>query len=133
MLKTIYTRGAVFLSLLATACTHKEPMSPPAGPSNTCDTSNVSYAKQVQPILQSNCYSCHSSAAVSSGGLDLQNFSSLKSYLNFYYDSDNVYGSKFMHIVGQSGLVLYMPPTYKLSGCEISTIRSWIRNGAIQN
>lgn len=108
-------------------------MAAPAATVVACDTSNVSYARQVAPILQNNCYACHATAAVSSGGLDLQDFSSLKSYLNHYYDGDSIYGSKFMHIVGQNGLVLYMPPTYKLSDCEIATLRCWIRGGATPN
>ncbi|XZF12839.1 hypothetical protein ACTHGU_13710 [Chitinophagaceae bacterium MMS25-I14] len=105
----------------------------PVTGNNTCDTADVSYSRQVQPIIRDNCYACHATAVTASGGLDLENFASFKSYLMLYFQADGVYGSKFMHIVAQQGTVLYMPPTGKLSDCEIAVIRNWISKGAIQN
>jgi len=95
---------------------------------------NVSYTKQVKVTLENNCYSCHSTAVTSTGGgLDLENFNSLKNYLNYQYHQDSIYGSKFYHIIDQTGLVPYMPPTGKLSFCELREIKIWINAGAPAN
>ena len=98
-------------------------------PIQGCDSSNISYSAAVQPILKNNCYSCHSTAS-GSGGLDLENFSSLKNYLEYFYRNDSIYGSKFSHIINQKGSVLYMPPTGKLNDCDLLIINKWIRVGA---
>ncbi|MGZ3882876.1 MAG: hypothetical protein ACXVP0_00235 [Bacteroidia bacterium] len=84
--------------------------------------------------MQTNCYSCHSTTVTSNaGGLDLENFTSLKSYLNNQFQGDGVYGSKFTHIINQSIGVIPMPPVSKLPPCDIEKVTIWIRNGALQN
>jgi hypothetical protein len=121
-----------FVLLVLNGCTYeKENVTPKI---SGCDTTNVSYSRIIQPILSNNCYSCHSTTVTSTGrGLDLENFTSLKNYLNYQYHMDGVYGSKFFHIVNHSGLVPYMPPALKLSSCELRKIYSWLNSGAPQN
>lgn len=97
-----------------------------------CDSMSVSYHSCVKPILQSNCYSCHSDSASAGGsaGFDIEDFSQLKFYLNYYYHNDSVYGSKFMRAIEHKSGVLVMPPSYKIPDSSIAIIRSWIRLGA---
>ncbi len=47
---------------------------------STCDTTNVSYSKQILPILQDNCYTCHQGSAASSG-IDLSVFATLQAHV----------------------------------------------------
>lgn len=101
---------------------------------NNCDTLHVTYSKSVKPIFAANCYSCHATAVVSNtNGFDLEDFSSLKDYLNIPYSNDGIYGSKFLHTINQQGYLLYMPPTYKLTKCELVIIGNWIKAGAPEN
>jgi hypothetical protein len=129
----------IIISCLA-ACTSKkakypippanEPQALPAG----CDSTNVSYNSTVKIILKNNCYSCHSKSITdSTGNFDLETFSSLKNYLNYYFRADSIYGSKFMHVIRQTSGVIPMPPVGKLSACDISKIQSWIAGGAANN
>ena len=83
-----------------------------------------------QPIISANCYACHATAATAGGGLDLQDTASLKSYLNYSFRGDNIYGSKFYHCVLHSSLALPMPPTTVLDTCSIKKIHHWLLAGA---
>ena len=71
--------------------------------------------------------------ADSTGINDLEKFSALKLYLENDYQADGVYGSEFMHIINQNGNVPDMPPSSKLSPCDILKINRWIQNGAQEN
>ncbi len=132
---------AVILLISFFGCTNKKGMLPlPQTSLNTtsvvsgCDSTIVSYQKNVIPILSNNCYSCHSTAVTTNlGGQDLENFTSLKNYLNYQFQANGIYGSKFMHIINQTSGVLPMPPTSKLSVCDIAIINKWIADGAPQN
>ena len=99
-----------------------------------CDSTNISFSGSIKRILKDSCYSCHSTAITSSsGGLDLENYHSLKNYLNYFYHNDSIYGSKFLHIIHHNGLVIDMPPTSILTDCELAQLDSWIRQGAPNN
>ena len=127
----------ILLCVISIGCTHKPftihtpiVVIPPG-----CDTINVSYKKDVQPIIEGNCYSCHSTSAISSagGGLDLEDFTSLKTYLEYGFRGDGVYGSKFYHCISHSLLALPMPPTYIIDTCSLKQIKRWITLGAPDN
>jgi hypothetical protein len=102
-----------------------------------CDTINVSYSCMIQPILNNNCYQCHSTAVTDTGtlALDLQTFQSFKTYLKLFYKNDSIYGSKFYNTIMQSPTTLPMPPApaNKLQSSELRAIKKWIDLGAIQN
>ena len=125
-------------SALFIGCTHKPelpvlPIKPlPPVVVNACDTTNVSYKKDVQPVLNANCYSCHGTAVTAGGGLDLENFTSLKTYLQQGFRGDGVYGSKFYHCITHKE-ALPMPPGYLLDTCTLNKIGAWISRGAADN
>ncbi len=101
---------------------------------NACDTSNITYSGKVKPILTANCYSCHSdSTASTNGGIDLENFVELKNYMDLHFRLDTSYGSQFYNICNQTIGTKSMPPSYKMSACEIRTIKIWIDAGALNN
>jgi hypothetical protein len=52
----------------------------PKDATNQCETSNMSYARDIDPILQSNCTSCHSAGNSAGGGIVLDNYAAVKSY-----------------------------------------------------
>ncbi len=91
---------------------------------NTCDTSEVSYAKDIQPVLQSYCVSCHTASAPS-GGVVLNTYQGVKTVS----DNGKLVGSVF-HLPGYYA----MPPSgIKLPDCDLQKIRTWVNNGAPNN
>ncbi len=90
----------------------------------TCDTTNVSYSRQIVDILQNNCYSCHTGAA-SSSGIDLSDYSHFKVHV----DNGDVVSA-----VTYTGNVTPMPYGLpQLPSCEVNTIVAWVHQGAQNN
>lgn len=86
-----------------------------------CDTLKMTYAS-IKPILQSNCIDkgCHTTSA-NFGGVILENYSGTKA---------SVTGEKLINALKYiSGGTKNMPPTGKLSDCEINKVEAWIRRG----
>jgi len=89
-----------------------------------CDTTNITYSAKVLPLIQNNCYSCHSGAAPS-GNVSLDSYTNLKIY------ADN---GKLMGVISHASGYSPMPQGgNKMSSCEISTIQTWINNGTLNN
>lgn len=94
-------------------------------PTPTCDTVNMRYSVDVLPILQSNCYTCHSAANFAVSGFNLENFSTLKAF------ADN--GTLIGVITHASGYPAMPKGAAQLSDCNINKIRDWIQRGALNN
>ncbi|MBK6947684.1 MAG: hypothetical protein IPH16_06050 [Haliscomenobacter sp.] len=92
-------------------------------PANSCSTSSVGYTATVLPLLQTQCYSCHSDATKSvGGGISIEGHSNLLVYVN----NGKLLGS-LNHQQGYSA----MPSNgSKLSDCKIAQIQKWVDNGA---
>jgi hypothetical protein len=91
---------------------------------STCDTTNVSYSKQILPILQDNCYTCHQGSAASSG-IDLSDFATLQAH---------VANGDLVSAVTHNGKVTPMPYELpQLPSCEVNTIVAWVDQGALNN
>src|SRR6476661_3844288 len=91
-------------------------------PTPTCDTVNMRYSVDVLPILQSNCYTCHSTANFAISGFNLENFSTLKAF------ADN--GTLIGVITHASGYPPMPQGRAQLSDCNINKIRDWVQRGA---
>jgi hypothetical protein len=91
-----------------------------------CDTTNVTYAQSVVPIIQNHCLSCHSNNTASLGGnIKLEDYADIK----LRADDHRLLGS-VEHLSGYSP----MPQgSKKLDDCTISTIRIWVNEGAPNN
>jgi hypothetical protein len=119
-----------FLLLVFAACTKdKAELIKPKPLSSGCDTSmNISYAKDIVPIMNKSCgamdNNCHTSAAASGQViLDLQigvNFIALD--------------GRLLSSIIWDGKTSFMPKTgTKLPDCDINKIRKWINEGAPDN
>ena len=130
MIENIKKWLVLFLSSLLVSCSYDKLSVAP-----TCDSSSVSYSKDIKPILMSNCYSCHSTSATAGGeGLDLENFVSLSNYLKNDYRGNGIFGSQFYHVIKKSSGVIPMPPSSgRLSDCDVAKIHIWISNNAPEN
>ncbi len=114
------------------ACTHRSYVAPVIVVSG-CDTAVVTYHADIQPMLAANCYSCHATTVTQSGGLDLEDFTSLKAYLQNGFRGDGVYGSKLYHCMLHSSLALPMPPTYVVDSCSLNKVKRWMDQGGVNN
>ena len=95
----------------------------------------VSYQANVLPILQQQCYRCHSAdkyKVLTSSTLNMEDFASLKYYATPANGRNNV-----SYLVGNirhdDGFVKMPYDGGKLSDCEIATIQAWVDAGALSN
>ena len=89
-----------------------------------CADSNVSYQNNVQPILEANCYECHSSA-VGTNGVILDNYTDLKDWIDAGYVIPQI-----NHVAGAAQMPYGRP---KLNPCKIETIEKWVAEGMLNN
>ncbi|MFZ2897103.1 MAG: hypothetical protein WA004_00685 [Saprospiraceae bacterium] len=93
-------------------------------PDTGCNTEGVTFAGTIQPILQSNCLSCHN-AASQFGGVVLEGYDQVMIHVN----SGALLGS-----IRREAAWSPMPQGQpKLADCTIEKIAVWIQNGAPNN
>lgn len=93
------------------------------------------FKKDIQPILEKNCYECHSEKAKKrKGGFVFDDLSAFKLDI-----ADNDVAqirpgkpgeSHFLEVIVNEGHERHMPPKGQLSRTEISKITDWIKEGA---
>ncbi len=89
-----------------------------------CDTTSVSYASAVVPILQKNCTGCHGGASPS-GNVKLDTYAGV---------SDVANSGRLKGVITHTPGFPQMPQNQaKLPECEINTIVAWINQGATNN
>lgn len=93
-------------------------------PDTGCDTMNLSYQEDIVPILDRNCYVCHS-ADVNTGNITLEGHSELLMHVN----SGRLLGA----IRHEQGFMPMPQGASKLIACDISKIEQWIADGAPNN
>jgi hypothetical protein len=99
----------------------------------------VTYADDVEPILQKHCTECHVTGqqGARASGLVMDSYESLMrgtSIGQVINPGSAVSSSLYILISGKDKLTITMPHDRKpLSDEEIETIRVWIENGAVEN
>ena len=93
---------------------------------NECSVADVSYATNIQPLLDANCSGCHF-GETPSAGLDLSDYEQVS-------DSINI-----LKILERTQLELsdddIMPPSPNppLNDCQILLFQNWVDQGALNN
>lgn len=133
MKQRYYFLPVVAIGMMLFACSKSSDVPDNTGGSNntpggsnpgSCDTVNMKYVANVQPILQANCYSCHGNGQAN-GGVTLDNYAGVKAV------ADN---GKLIGVITHAPGFPPMPKGgAKLSDCNINKIRSWINRGAQNN
>ena len=92
----------------------------------TCDTTGVSYATYVAPVLAKYCVGCHSAPGTSpSGNLSLNSYNAVRTV---------ALNGKLAGAISWAAGYQQMPKgTTKLSDCKINKIKAWINEGAQNN
>lgn len=88
----------------------------------TCDTSVVSFAQDVMPIIDNACVSCHGNISPSAG-LTLTDYGTITASLQKVEDRIN----------RPNGDPLVMPQSGPMIRCNIDKINAWINQGAMDN
>ena len=90
---------------------------------STCDTTNVTYAATIAPIMQANCNTCHG-ITQPSGNVVTENYEGLKipALNGKLWPAVSWTGSKNMPQNGS-----------QLSSCDLAKINIWIKAGAPNN
>lgn len=98
----------------------------PSTGSTTCDTTTVTFATQVLPIMVANCAisGCHDASSVQ-GGYDLSSYNGVKQSV----DNQRLLGS----INWENGYQAMPQNTVKLTQCDINKITRWVNTGALNN
>ncbi len=96
-----------------------------------CDTTAVSYADDILPILNDQCMVCHSTSAapIVGGDNDMEGYDNL---MGFVVAGDPENSLFYASVAWLTGTVPMPRPegSSKLSDCELALIRSWISQGA---
>lgn len=88
-----------------------------------CDSTQSSYLTIIKPMLDNNCAGCHKPGSLG-GNIDLSTYAATKTHaLN-----GKLVGS-VSHKAGYSA----MPQGGKLSDCQITQIKTWVEEGALNN
>lgn len=95
----------------------------------------VDFKKDIQPILEKNCYECHSDKANKRKGGFV--FDTLETFKLDIADTDVAQirpgkpgESHFLEVIVNEGHKNHMPPNDNLSRSEINKITEWIKEGA---
>lgn len=89
-----------------------------------CDTTNVTFAGTIQPLVNNYCKGCHN-AASAGGGYNFESYSGVNSAVV----ANRLLGA----IRHESGYQAMPQGGSKLSDCQIREVEIWIENGALNN
>ncbi len=89
---------------------------------NTCDTTAVSYASDIVPLLRTNCYGCHDATNVSNSGVLFDSYELIKGFAQ---------NGKFVGRTNDSSSP--MPPSELMDDCNRDIIKAWVAAGAPNN
>jgi hypothetical protein len=122
-IKLLFLISGIVMLLIISTCYYdsEEFLYPQFG---ACDTTHVTFAGSVKPILQNNCYQCHSNTTYPSGNnIKLEDYADVK----VSADNGSLYGS-VNHSGGYSPMPKFSP---KLADCNITIIKKWVDSGAL--
>jgi len=102
----------------------EEDLYPDNGGGTGCDTSAVTYALKVKPIIDQNCMNCHSQAS-QQGNVVLETHPDIVTYAN----SGQLLGA----IKHQPGFSPMPQGGAKLNDCNILIIEKWVQSGSPNN
>src|SRR4030095_3152377 len=95
-------------------------------PDTNCAAATMSLITDITPILERNCYSCHSvGAGPLNGNITLEGYSELMKHVQN--------GALLGAIKHQYGFSAMPKNASQLSSCETAKIEKWITDGAVNN
>lgn len=94
--------------------------------------SNVSYARHIAPVFEVKCVPCHNNNGRQEAGLDLSSWTGITADPSIVARGSDSTSILVWTIEGFPPYPL-MPPTGRMIDNHINGIRTWIREGALNN
>jgi hypothetical protein len=127
-LQIVYWLAAAPLLLLYGCYNYKYDKTFPL--SSTCDTTNVSYSRDIVPVITANCAvagGCHDAAGSSVSGHDYTTYAGVKAVATYDFIVTDI---NWVPTAGHNN----MPKNgAKLPDCDINKITRWVNEGAPNN
>jgi len=93
----------------------------------SCDTTNVTYSKDILPVLIDACYRCHGNGnTVFGSGINLEGYNNLQPWAGV----GGFLEGNITHAKGFNPMPYNQP---KLPDCEVNKFVDWIHRGAKNN
>jgi uncharacterized membrane protein len=123
---TKLTKSLVIITIIASSCYYdnKEELYPGQ---TTCDTANVSFSKDIKPLIDAQCSGCHNTQSPTAG-VSLSTHAEIQAYAK----SGQLYGV-LSWLAPYTGSKQMPPSGPKWSNCNLSKLKSWIDKGAPNN
>lgn len=99
------------------------------GGTAVCDTVNMKFSANIQPIISANCVSCHNSV-ISNSNVRLDTYDGVKQQATRLRNSLSVLVGVTSHASGFTPMPYDRP---KLSDCDVNKIKSWVDRGSPNN
>jgi hypothetical protein len=123
-MKTVLAMIAIIIGslVLFQSCEYDKEILVPV--SNCLDTANISFSERIEPLLRSNCFSCHGNGA-NQGDVSLATYDDVKTL---------ALNGRLLGVISHSVGFVPMPAgADKLDDCSIEAVRIWIEEGAREN
>jgi hypothetical protein len=117
----------LILGLMVTSCYYDEMPPEAVTPLPTV----VSYSKDVQPLWDASCISCHKAGATAPDLTSANSYSALTAN-NKYVVPGNASASQVYKLMTGTASPL-MPPGGKISDSKLAIVEKWINDGALNN
>ncbi|WP_133158898.1 cytochrome c family protein [Flavobacterium alvei] len=115
------------VSLMATSCYYDEMPAEPVTPI----PETVSYSKDIQPLWDTDCISCHKTGATSPDLTAANSYLALTKNNKYVIPGDAASSSLHKSLVGDGAAI--MPTAGKWSDSKIALVDKWINAGALNN
>lgn len=123
-MKTLLATFAIIIGslVLFQNCEYDREMLIPV--SNCSDTANISFAERIEPLLRTNCFSCHGNGS-NAGNVSLETYDDVKAV--------SLSGRLLGAISHSAGFAPMPAGADKLDDCTIDAVRIWIEEGTKDN
>ena len=101
----------------------------PVVPTPSCDTVNMKFAANIQPIFNANCVSCHNNV-ISNLGVRLDTYDGVKQQATRMRNNLSVLIGVISHASGFTPMPYNRP---QLSDCDINKIKAWVNRNSPNN
>jgi hypothetical protein len=118
---------ALTVGMMATSCYYDE--MPSEAPTPIPET--VSYSKDIQPLWNQDCISCHKAGSITPDLTSANSYSALTTNSKYVVPGSSATSKLHKSLVGDGAAI--MPTSGKWSDSKIALVDKWINAGALNN
>lgn len=118
---------ALMVSLIATSCYYDEMPPEPVTPI----PETVSYSKDIQPLWDQDCISCHKAGATAPDMTSANSYAAMTNSSKYVVAGNASTSLVYKLMTGTASPL--MPPNGKISASKLAILEKWINAGALNN